>query len=153
MNKTINTTENNKTNLKYNKTIKKEIQNPILNFITESVILASNSINICAILTDTLTGRTARYLSSLRLNIPIHVQCYNDQIKQELNLNYAIIPMCLKKRNNNDYFLKELILELLNAKKLKKTDLVLVVGGSFKSTLSSSFLEIAKVKEIIELFS
>ncbi|MDR1459486.1 MAG: pyruvate kinase, partial [Bacteroidales bacterium] len=54
------------------------LHNDVLSVLSHSTVLACNTLPIKAIIVDTLTGRTARFLSAYRGKTPVYAFCYND---------------------------------------------------------------------------
>lgn len=129
-----------------------------LNHVTwpTAAVLAKNLISmtcklpIKAILFDTTTGRTGRYLSAFRPNIPMFAKCYNKYVMRELALSYGVFPYFMEKRDTKDDFVSEAVKILLNDKVVEEETMVGVLGGSFGVRAGASFIEIGTVKDMVK---
>jgi pyruvate kinase len=102
---------------------------------------------IKAIVVDTLSGRTARYLSAFRSDLPVYARCYNERVMRELALSFGVYPYYTEKPMSRDEFMNDLP-EMLMQNGIKADDYVVVVGGSFGHGKGASFIEVCKIGEI-----
>lgn len=128
----------------------KTLSDQIPSFVAESAVRASLNLPIKSILTDTLTGRTAKYLCAFRGRPNIYALCYDERIMRELALYYGVYADIVPTRKDSAPLFKEKLKELLEEKELKKTDKIAVVSGSFGPTHGASRLEISEVENIIK---
>ena len=126
------------------------LSNNILSVLSNSAVHACNTLNIKAIVVDTLSGRTARYLSSYRGKIPVYAFCYNDYAVRQLALSYGIQAYKIDISSSRDNFLKSTIKFLVKEEVIALTDKVVVIGGSFGPTNGASFMEISTAQNLIE---
>ena len=81
-----------------------------------------------AVIADTISGRTVRYLAAYRGTIPLYAICYSEEIQRQLALVYGvqafIIPSCISK----ELFMRTIIEELVKNHLLEESDQVVVVG-------------------------
>ena len=66
-----------------------------------------------------------------------------------LALTYGVFPSLIKKKNDTEAFTNEVINKLLDKKRIKQEDLILILAGNFGPTNGASFLEIGKVKDLV----
>jgi len=125
------------------------VSNPLLETLARMTVRACESMPIRAIIADTLTGRTARYLAAFRGQIPIYAMCYKEYIKRELQLSYGVEPLELPLYPSRDEFITHAVQKLLQKGKITNDDVILVLAGSFGSTNGASFIEICQVKNIL----
>jgi pyruvate kinase len=128
----------------------KTLSSEIPSFVAQSAVKASLELPIKAILTDTLSGRTAKYLSAFRGQSRIYALCYDEKVMRELAFSYGVYANIVPKRKDSKPLFKEKLKELVKRKILKMTDLVAVVSGSFGPTHGASNLEISKVGNLIK---
>ncbi|MDD2277485.1 MAG: pyruvate kinase [Bacteroidales bacterium] len=130
------------------------IHNKITATLARSAVRACNTLPIKAIVIDTMTGRTGRYLSAFRGKVPVYAMCYNETIMRQLALSYGIMASYMELTDSRDSFLSNAIRRLTDglsaADTIKPDDMVLVIGGSFGPTNGSSFLEISEVKNLLK---
>jgi pyruvate kinase len=121
-------------------------------FLAEVAINAENRIPMKGIIIDTSTGRTARYLSSFRGNVPIYVECYNEPVMRRLALTYGVQPSLMSERLEGvETFILNSLTHLLKENLVQDDDTVLVLAGNFGPSTGASFLELATVKNMMGL--
>ena len=123
------------------------INNEITAALARSAVKTALMLPIKAIVVDTLSGRTARYLSAFRSNLPVYARCYNERVMRELALSFGIYPYYTEKPMSRDEFMNDLP-EMLMKNGIKADDYVVVVGGSFGHGKGASFIEVCKIGEI-----
>ncbi|MDR0603082.1 MAG: pyruvate kinase [Bacteroidales bacterium] len=126
------------------------IQNNILSVLSHSAVLACNTLPIKAIIVDTLTGRTARFLSAYRGKIPVYAFCYNEYAMRQLALTYGVKAFMMEMSHSRDNFLRRTIQFLIKQKMLTHTDNVVVMGGSFGMANGASFMEISTAQNLLD---
>ncbi len=102
---------------------------------------------IKAVVVDTLSGRTARYLAAFRGGLPVYARCYNEKVMRELALSFGVRPYYTEKPASRDEFIRD-IPKVLLAAGYKDEDYIVVVGGSFGPVNGASFMEICKISDI-----
>ncbi|WP_321478699.1 pyruvate kinase [uncultured Bacteroides sp.] len=118
-------------------------------FLAKQAVKATSRLNIRAIITDSYTGRTARYLAAFRGKYPVLAMCYRDKTMRLLSLSYGVLPIYLEEKvNAQAYFFSALDL-LLKEGRLAESDMVAYLSGSFGEGGGTSFLEINKVKTVL----
>jgi pyruvate kinase len=128
------------------------IHNKIAATLARGAVRACNSLPIKAIVVDTLTGRSGRYLSAFRGQVPIYVMSYNATVMRQLALLYGIMASYMELSDSRDSFLNDAISKLVESGKLCIDDMVIVIGGSFGRGNGASFMEISEVKNLMAKF-
>lgn len=123
------------------------INNEITAALARSAVKTAGLLPIKAIVVDTLSGRTARYLAAFRGSLPVYARCYNERVMRELSLSFGIFPYFTEKPMSRDEFMNDLPAMLMQ-KGIKEDDYVVVVGGSFGRGKGASFIEVCKIGEI-----
>ena len=123
------------------------INNEITAALARSAVKTALMLPIKAIVVDTLSGRTARYLSAFRSDLPVYARCYNERVMRELALSFGVYPYYTEKPMSRDEFMNDLP-EMLMQNGIKADDYVVVVGGSFGHGKGASFIEVCKIGEI-----
>lgn len=124
------------------------VHNPITAALARSAVKTALDLpDIKAIVVDTLSGRTARYLSAFRSVLPVYSRCYNNRVMRELSLSYGIYPYFTEKPMSRDEFMNDLP-EMLLQNGIHRDDYVIVVGGSFGGGKGASFIEVCRIGEI-----
>ncbi len=126
------------------------LHNDILSVLSHSAVLACSTLPIKAIIVDTLTGRTARFLSAYRGKTPVYAFCYNEYAVRQLALTYGVEAYMIEMDNSRDNFLHKTIEFLIKQKILAKTDNVVVIGGSFGTANGASFMEISTAQNLLD---
>lgn len=126
------------------------INNEITAVLARSAVRASLQLPIKAVVIDTLTGRTGRYLASFRGNVPVYAVCYSTRVMRELALSYGVEADFGKALDSRDEFVKQSLCSLMDKHYFTDEDLVLIIGGSFGPTRGVSFMEISRVKDLTQ---
>lgn len=118
-------------------------------FLSKMAVNAALKLPVKAIITDTMTGRTARYVSSFRGDKIIFTQCYRDDVMRQLALSYGIYASHMDKTKTHDHFIELSLKTLLKRKDFKESDLVVVLAGNYGPTHGASFVEISTVENLM----
>lgn len=118
-------------------------------FLAKQAVKASSKINIRAIITDSYTGRTARYVAAFRGKYPVLAICYREKTMRLLALSYGVLPIFLEEKDNaRTYFFSALEM-LLQTKRVKPEDMYAYLSGSFGEGGGTTFLEVNKVNTVL----
>ncbi|MDP2115664.1 MAG: pyruvate kinase [Bacteroidota bacterium] len=117
-------------------------------FLAEAAVLASKELKVSAIVTDTLTGKIARYIAAFRGAIPVFAKCHNGRVKRELALSYGVFPSEIQSKKNKHKLIETSLLDLVKRKLITEKDTVVYVGGNFGVGGGTSFIEIASVEQM-----
>ncbi|NDV45747.1 pyruvate kinase [Paludibacter sp. 221] len=124
--------------------------NDITSFLANAAVQAGGQVSTKAIITDTYSGKTARFLAAYRGENPILALCYHERLTRELALSYGVIPVYqVETGNTQQYFLLGLQ-ELLKNGFLQSEDYVCYLSGSFGDGFGTTFLEVNRVDKIFE---
>lgn len=121
------------------------INNEVTAQLARSAVRATLNLPIKAIIIDTLSGRTGRYLSAFRGQKPVYAVCYRRSVMRQLALSYGVYAIYREPSETHNSFLLSILYELERKKWLYKEDMVVVVGGSFGAAKGASFMEIGNV--------
>ncbi|MEG2282925.1 MAG: pyruvate kinase, partial [Rikenellaceae bacterium] len=122
-----------------------KINNEITAQLARSAVKACVTLPVKAIVIDTYTGRTARYLSAFRGKKVIYAVCYLKPVMRQLSLSYGVYAQYHDPIYKHRDFLNIMLTSLESRKVLKKEDLIVVVGGDYGAAHGASFLEINTV--------
>lgn len=125
------------------------INNEITAQLSRSAVRASTNLPIKAIIADTLSGRTARYLAAFRGSKPVYTLCYRKHVMRELALSYGVQAEYGEPLIAHDRFTYQMLVRMERAGTLSASDLVIVIGGSFGAARGASYMEISKVIHLI----
>jgi pyruvate kinase len=117
-------------------------------FLAEAAVLASKELKVSAIVTDTLTGKIARYIAAFRSTLPVYAKCHNGRVKRELALSYGVYASEIKSKRNKHKLIETSLLDLVEKNLITETDTVIYVGGNFGVGGGTSFIEIASVERM-----
>ncbi|MGE5394838.1 MAG: pyruvate kinase [Candidatus Saccharibacteria bacterium] len=117
-------------------------------FLAEAAVLASKELKVTAIVTDTLTGKIARYIAAFRGALPVYAKCHNGRVKRELSLSYGVFPSEIVSKKNKHKLIETSLLDLVERNLITEQDTVVYVGGNFGVGGGTSFIEIASVERM-----
>lgn len=117
------------------------VRKPIAAVLARSLVASTIDLPVKAIIFDTWTGRTGRYLAESRPKVPIYAMCYQSNTMRELALSYDIYPYPFEVQKTKEEMVARSIEILMGDGKLQKGDLVGFVGGSFNDQLGASYME------------
>lgn len=122
----------------------------VTGFLSKNAIEATEHLGVKCIITDTVTGKTSRNLSAFRGPNPVIALCCNDKVHRLLALSYGVIPLSqhLKLSTYEQYLAA---LRLLHQKEyIDLDDKVAYLSGSLGQGGGNTFLEINKVRDVLE---
>jgi pyruvate kinase len=125
------------------------IHNKTAATLARGAVKACSSLPIKAIVVDTLTGRSARYLSAFRGRVPVYVMSYDATVMRQLALSFGVLASYMELSDSRDSFLNDAISRLVEDKKISLEDMVIVIGGSFGRGNGASFMEVSEVKNLM----
>ena len=117
------------------------INNEITAALARVAVRMTTMLPIKAIVVDTNSGRTARYLSAFRGGLPVYARCYDEHVMRELALSFGVRPYFSVKPHSRDEFMRD-IPQVLLQNGYQPEDQILVIGGSFGHVRGASFLEV-----------
>ncbi|MCL2072613.1 MAG: pyruvate kinase [Marinilabiliaceae bacterium] len=126
------------------------IKNDVRAYLADAAVKATKGIPIKAVLTDSLTGRTARYLSAFRGAIPVFALCYNKRVGRELALSYGVSPRLTESGSSKSQILYNSIEKLKSENLLQNDHLIAYLGSSFGIGGGTTYLEIITVEGFLE---
>ncbi len=118
-----------------------KVTKPIAAVLARSLVAATQQIPVKAIILDTWTGRTGRYLAEFRPKVPIYAMCYNDFTMRELALTYDIYCYKFEVTGTKEGFVQNSLKILMEDGKISEGDLVGFIGGSFNDEVGASYME------------
>ena len=122
---------------------------PTAAVLAKNLVSMTCKLPIKALIFDTTTGRTGRYLSAFRPHIPMFAKCYRKYVMRELALSYGVFPYFMEKQGSKDDFVSEAVKILLKDRVLEEDAMVGVLGGSFGVQAGASFIELGTAKNMI----
>ena len=125
------------------------VNNEITAQLARSAVRACLNLPVKAVVIDTLSGRTGRYLSAFRGSKVVYAVCYRKHVMREMALSYGIYPYYHEPLRFHHNFMFNILTQLKNDGKLTGEDLIVVVGGDFGAAKGASFMEIGSVENLI----
>jgi pyruvate kinase len=123
--------------------------NEISVFLSKVAVRTIQKLDTKAIITDTDTGKTAKYLSAFRGKVPIYAQCYDQRVVRELALNYGIYPDFMEVETSKKQFISATLSRLINHNEIKPQDLIVVLAGNFGKKSGPSFVEVSTAQNML----
>ncbi len=124
------------------------LDNEVSAFLAEAAVMAANELKVAAIVTDTLTGKIARYISAFRSPRPVYAKCHSGRVMRELALSYGVHSSLIISKKNKHKLVESSLLDLKARGKITEYDTVVYVGGNFGVGGGTSFIEIASVERM-----
>ncbi len=122
----------------------------VTSFLAAAAVDAGDKLHTKALITDSYSGKTARYLAAYRGTNPVLALCYHERTTRELALSYGVFPVYQNElANTQEYFLHGLQV-LMHCGLLAETDSVCYLSGSFGAGFGTTFLEINRVDKIFQ---
>lgn len=118
-----------------------KVTKPIAAVLARSIVAATQDLPVKAIILDTWTGRTGRYLSEFRPKVPIYAMCYNSFTMREMALTYDVYAYKFEITGTKEGFVQNSLKILMEDGKIDKGDLVGFIGGSFNDEVGASYME------------
>jgi len=126
-----------------------ELENEVSAFLAHTDEMLPNELKVAAIITDTLTGKIARYISAFRSPRPVFAKCHTGRVKRELALSYGVFASEIKAKKNKYKLVETSLLDLVDRGFINENDTVVYVGGNFGVGGGTSFIEIASVAQMM----
>ncbi len=147
MTRTVKEAENNKIFSIESKVMPHD--NQISVFLSKTAVRSIQKLNTKAIITDTDTGKTARYLSAFRGRTPIFAQCYDSRVMRELALNYGVNADYMDVELSKKEFIKATLSRLVDRDEIDLKDLIVVLAGNFGKKAGPSFVEVSTARNML----
>ena len=128
------------------------VEADLTSFLARQAVASTEVLGTRAILTDSYTGRTARYISSYRASYPTLAICYYPYVVRLLALSYGVDALYQPRMETTRVYLQNALTHLIEGERLTLADKIAYLGGSFGEGHGTSFLEINSVKAIMENF-
>lgn len=124
--------------------------NDLTSFLCNAAVDTNEKLGTKAIITDTYSGRTARYLAAYRGVNPILAICYHERSTRELALSYGVFPIYKESKGNTQQYFIEALKDLIENGWVENEDTVCYLSGSFGEGFGTTFLEVNQVNKILE---
>lgn len=123
----------------------------VTGYLAHAAMYAGNTVDIRAVITDTFSGKTARYLASYRGSDPIIAFCYKERASRELALSYGVYSYFKEElvENERTYF-TTLLQNLLKREIISPDDMLCYMSGPKSGNYGTTFLEVNTAKTLLE---
>jgi len=118
-------------------------------FLAQQAVNATSALHAAAIVTDSYTGTTARYIAAFRGKTPVFAVCYRERTVRQLALSYGVFPLYQEIRKNTRIYLVSALRTLKQKQWLKSDDRIVYLSSSFGVAGGTTFLEINHVDTVI----
>lgn len=125
------------------------VEPEVISFLARQAVASGQILDTRAIITDSYTGRTARYVSSYRGSLPTMAVCYNDYVQRRLALSYGVFPLAHITDGDQQTRLNAALLHIVDHGIVGRTDRVAYLGGKD----GTSFLELNTAGALIDNFA
>lgn len=121
----------------------------VTEFFSKEAVMATKRMKLRAIIMDSYTGRTARYVSSFRGKSTILAICYKAKTVRHLALSYGVYAIYMPMKSYGHEFLLAALRKLLSDGVLQPEDRICYLGSQRKEQ-RTSFMEMNIVKNLFE---
>ncbi|GHS95012.1 pyruvate kinase [Bacteroidia bacterium] len=122
----------------------------VTSFLAKQAVKTSLKLQVKAIVTDSYSGRTARYLAAFRGKAPVFAICYQERTTRELALSYGVWAEYQENTDDSKKYLWDALNKLIKKQMINRNDMVAYLSGSFGAGGGTSFLEINNVGKILD---
>jgi pyruvate kinase len=122
----------------------------LTSFLCQAAVDTSTKLGTKAIITDTYTGRTTRYLAAYRGFAPVFSICYHERMVRQLALSYGVFPIYQPEGENTQQYFLTALKDLIQKGWISEEDSVCYLSGSYGMGLGTTFLEVNKVSNIFK---
>ena len=121
----------------------------VTEFFAKEAVMATKQMKLRAIIMDSFTGRTARYVSSFRGKCTILAICYKAKTVRHLALSYGVYAIYMPMKSYGHEFLLAALRKLLTDNMLRPEDRICYLGSQRKEQ-RTSFMEMNIVENLFE---
>ena len=122
----------------------------VTSFLAKQAVKSSSKLNVRAIISDSLTGRTARYLAAFRGVATVFAICYSQETMRVLSLSYGVWAVYQPWHESRRGYYYDALHQLIDRGLITEKDKVAYLSGSFGEGGGTSFLEINEVYRVFE---
>ena len=121
----------------------------VTEFFAKEAVMATHRMRLKAIITDSFTGRTARYVSSYRGRCAVLAICYKAKTVRHLALSYGVYALYMPMKSYGHEFLLAALRRLIKDGVVGLDDRICYLGSQRKEH-STSFMEMNIVGELFK---
>ena len=120
----------------------------VTSFLAKQAVKSSSKLHVKAIITDSNTGRTARYLAAFRGTSTVFAICYHPRVMRMLSLSYGVWAVYQPYNESRRAYFKDALIQLIKSGRITRENVVAYLSGSFVDGGTS--LEISNVGKVLE---
>ena len=121
----------------------------VTSFLAKQAVKSSSKLHVKAIITDSYTGRTARYLAAFRGTSTVFSICYNPRVMRMLSLSYGVWAVHQPYNDSRRGYFYDALNELIKSGRITRNDMVAYLSSGKQGT-QTSFLEINVVGDVLK---
>jgi len=118
-------------------------------FLAKQAVKSSSKLGVRAIISDSMTGRTARFLAAFRGVATVFAICYRKETMRMLSLSYGVWAVYQEWNPNRRAYFLDALHQLIEKGMITKHDKVAYLTGSFGEGGGTTFLEINNVDRVL----
>lgn len=122
----------------------------VTSFLAKQAVKSSSKLHVKAIITDSHTGRTARYLAAFRGTSTVFAICYNQRVMRMLGLSYGVWAVYQPWNDSRRGYFYDALDQLIQSGRITRNDMVAYLSGSFGEGGGTTFLEINNVGRVLD---
>ncbi len=119
------------------------IENKVTAYLAKAAVKAALRLNTKGIVADSITGKSILALAAYRGDNIIFAQVYDKRVMRQLSLSFGVFADYMPLGSNATEPLKDAICRLIDDKRFKDEDLIIMLAGSFGAEHGASFIEIS----------
>lgn len=128
-------------------------ENDVTSFLARQAVASSAVLDTRGIVTDSYTGRTARYISSFRGHYPTLAICYHSRVVRLLALSYGVVAFYQRHAKSSRQYLRNALNHLIDEGVISRDKRIAYLGGGFGEGHGTTFLEINYVGDVIDNYA
>lgn len=121
----------------------------VTSYLAKQAVKTSSKLHVKAIITDSYSGRTARYLAAFRGTSTVYAICYNERVMRMLALSYGVWAAYQPWNDSRRAYFFDALNELKKSGRLTCNDMFAYLSGSFGEGGGTTFLEINNVGKVL----
>ena len=125
-------------------------KNEVTTYLAETAVGAARNLPIKAIITDSFTGKTARYIAAFRSPVPVYAIAYDPRVARELSLSFGVYAENVSEGKAKGEVLRDTIERLKGDDEITPNDLVAYIGGSYGVGAGTTFVEFLTVENLLK---
>lgn len=122
----------------------------VTSFLAKQAVKSSSKLHVKAIITDSYTGRTARYLAAFRGTSTVFAICFNRRLTRMLALSYGVWAVYQPWNDSRRGYYFDALNQLIKSGRITRNDMVAYLSGSFGEGGGTTFLEINNVGKVLD---